>query len=87
MTSLRITLSPDDCDRMRIASNRLYIATILGKKTAPVNQYKDLRKPFPTPDPNSTPYVPGGNQLLITDFPGFLAKWNEKMHWGYSPSR
>ncbi|HUW86234.1 MAG TPA: hypothetical protein VMV55_05090, partial [Methanoregula sp.] len=55
--------------------------------TAPENPYKDLRKPFPTPDPNATPYVPGGNQISISDFSGFLAKWNEKMHWGYSPQQ
>jgi hypothetical protein len=53
--------------------------------TAPENPYKDLRKPFPTLDPNATPYVPGGNQFYITDFPQFLVKWNEKMHWVFSP--
>jgi len=53
-------------------------------KTAPVTPNKDPRKPTPTPDPNLTPYVPGGNQFYITDFPQFLAKWNDKMHWGYS---
>ncbi|HSA38587.1 MAG TPA: hypothetical protein P5013_06835 [Methanoregula sp.] len=54
-------------------------------KTLPENSYKDIRKPFPTLDPHATPYVPGGNQFYITDFPQFLAKWNDKMHWGLSP--
>jgi hypothetical protein len=26
-----------------------------------------------------------GNQISISDFPGFLTKWNKKMHWGFSP--
>jgi len=56
-------------------------------KTTPVTPNMDPRKPTPTPDPNSTPYVSRGNQLYITDFPQFLAKWNEKMHWGYSPQQ
>lgn len=56
-------------------------------KTMPENPYKDIRKPFPTPDPNATPYVPGGNQISISDFPRFLAKWNDKMHWGFSPEQ
>ena len=56
-------------------------------KTAPVTLNKDLVEPTHTRDPNSTPYIPGGNQLLITDFPRFLAKWNDKMHWGYSPQQ
>jgi hypothetical protein len=59
----------------------------LVNETPPLNPYKDLRKPFPTPDPNSTPYVPGGNQISISDFPKFLAKWNDKMHWGFSPQQ
>jgi hypothetical protein len=25
-----------------------------------------------------------GNQVLIVDFHGFLMKWNEKLHWGFS---
>jgi len=54
-------------------------------KTAPVPLNTDPRIPIIFPDPNSTPYVPGGNQFYITDFPQFLAKWNEKMHWGFSP--
>ncbi len=56
-------------------------------KTAPVPPNTDPRIPLLFPDPNSTPYAPGGNQLLIVDFPGFLAEWNEKMHWGYSPQQ
>ena len=56
-------------------------------KTAPTVPNKDLREPTHTPDPNSTPYVPKGNQFYITDFPQFLAKWNDKMHWGYSPQQ
>jgi|SRR5665647_2373357 len=53
--------------------------------TAAITLIADPRQPLAFPDPNSTSYVQGGNQLLITDFPGFLAKWNEKMHWGFSP--
>src|SRR5665647_1637313 len=56
-------------------------------KTAPVTLNMDPRQPTLFPDPNSTPNVPTGNQLLITDFPGFLAKWNDKMQWGYSPQQ
>lgn len=87
MTSLRITLS------LIIVIGCVLLATgctsqqSLVNETPPVNPYKDLRKPFPTPDPNSTPYVSGGNQFYITDFPLFLAKWNEKMHWGFSPQQ
>ncbi len=51
------------------------------------NPYKDIRKPFPTLNPNATPYVPGANQISISDFPRFLAKWNDKMHWGFSPEQ
>ena len=54
---------------------------------APVIPNKDFVKPTLTPDQNSTPYVPGGNQISISDFSGFLAEWNEKMHWGYSPQQ
>lgn len=56
-------------------------------KTVPVIPNKDPRVPIIFPDSNSTPYVPGGNQFYITDFPQFLAKWNDKMHWGYSPQQ
>ena len=56
-------------------------------KTAPVNLNESIRKPAPTPDPNSTPYIPGRNQFYLSDIPGFLAKWNDKMHWGYSPQQ
>jgi hypothetical protein len=56
-------------------------------KTVAVTQNTDTRIPNLIPDPNATPYVPGGNQFYITDFPQFLAKWNEKMHWGYSPQQ
>jgi hypothetical protein len=56
-------------------------------ETVPTIPNKDFRRPIYTPDPNSTPYVSGGNQLLITDFPRFLAEWNDKMHWGYSPQQ
>ncbi len=59
----------------------------VGDNTPPVTLKEDTRIPIQIPDPNFTPYVPGGNQLLITDFPGFLAKWNERMHWGYSPQQ
>ena len=55
--------------------------------TASENPYKEIRKPFPPSDPNATPYVPGGNQISISDFPRFLAKWNDKMHWGFSPEQ
>jgi hypothetical protein len=58
-----------------------------GCTSTPENPYKDIRKPFPTLDPNATPYVPGGNQISISDFPRFLAKWNDKMHWGFSPEQ
>ena len=47
-------------------------------KTAPI---------VPNKDPNSTPYVPRGNQISISDLSGFLAKWNDKMHSGYSPQQ
>ena len=53
-------------------------------KTVPVTLNTDPRQPLLFPDPNSTSYVPVGNQFYITDFPQFLAKWNDKMHWGYS---
>jgi hypothetical protein len=56
-------------------------------KTAPVTPNTDPRIPIIFPDPNSTPYVPMGNQFYITDFPQFLAEWNDKMHWGYSPQQ
>jgi hypothetical protein len=56
-------------------------------KTAPVTPNTDPRIPILFPDPNSTPYVPMGNQFYITDFPQFLAKWNDKMHWGFSPQQ
>ncbi len=55
--------------------------------TASENPYKDIRKPFPPSDPNATFYVSGGNQISISDFPRFLAKWNDKMHWGFSPEQ
>jgi hypothetical protein len=28
-----------------------------------------------------------GNQVLIVDFHDFLGKWNEKLHWGFSPGQ
>jgi hypothetical protein len=63
------------------------IVLATGCTSTPENPYKDIRKPFPTLDPNATPYVPGGNQISISDFPRFLAKWNDKMHWGFSPEQ
>lgn len=56
-------------------------------KTAPVTLNTDPRKFIFISDPNSTPYVSMGNQFYITDFPQFLAEWNNKMHWGYSPQQ
>jgi hypothetical protein len=56
-------------------------------KTTPKPPNTDPRQPLLFPDPNLTPYVPGGNQLLIGDFSRFLAEWNDKMHWGYSPQQ
>ena len=53
-------------------------------KTGNENSIKDPWRPVPTLDPNSTPYIPGGNQISISDFRGFLEKWNDKMHWGFS---
>ena len=55
--------------------------------TTPVILSTDPRQPTLIPDPNSTHYVLRGNQFYITDFSQFLAKWNDKMKWGYAPQQ
>ena len=87
MTSLRTTLSLMIVIGGIVLTAGCASQTPAVNETAPIIPNKDFRRSTYTPDPNSTPYVPGGNQLLITDFPRFLAEWNDKMHWGYSPQQ
>jgi hypothetical protein len=87
MISLRTTLSLMIVIGCIVLTAGCASQTPAVNETAPIIPNKDFRRPTYTPDPNSTPYVPGGNQLLITDFPRFLAEWNDKMHWGYSPQQ